>query len=454
MGEGVLKDVAAGREGSTAGRPLRDAPATGDPLELFADAGLERRGGTLLDAGVALDALATAHGTPLYVYNADAIRRQFTLLDSALTGVSHRICFAVKANSNLGVLRVLRDCGAGADIVSGGELARVLAAGFAADRVVFSGVGKRVDELRDAVRARIGHVNIESVDEIPVLAQLAAAENLTVEIGVRVNPDVTAETHPYISTGGRGIKFGVPVDQVAHAASLIRREPRLRLGAIAMHLGSQLTDVAPFAQGLERLLTLVGELRAVGVDSLRVLDVGGGLGIRYRDEIPLDPSAFAAAIVPRVRASGLTLYLEPGRFLVGAAGVLLTRVLYRKHSGGKEFVIVDAGMNDLERPSRYQAYHAFVDVVRRDGTVVADVVGPICETGDFFALDREVPAFQAGDLAVILGAGAYGFVMASNYNTRPLPAEVIVEQGRSWLARPRQDAAELLRTERVTPEDQ
>lgn len=449
MGEGVLKvtrrqDGKAASEGASAG---------GDPAELFHDAGVERRGDVLHAAGVSLDELAATHGTPLYVYNADAIRRQFERLDTALAGVPHRICFAVKANSNLGVLRVLRDCGAGADIVSGGELARALTAGFAAERVVFSGVGKRIDELRDAVRARIGHVNIESLDEIGVLASLAAVENTTVEIGVRVNPDVTAETHPYISTGGRGIKFGVPVDQVAEAAALIRHHPRLRLGAIAMHLGSQLTDVAPFAQGVDRLLQLVAELRAAGVDSLRVLDVGGGLGIRYRDEIALDPAAFAAALVPKVRESGLTLYLEPGRFLVGAAGLLLTRVLYRKHSGGKEFVIVDAGMNDLERPSRYQAYHALVDVVRREGSMVADVVGPICETGDFFAIDRDVPAFEAGDLAAILGAGAYGFVMASNYNTRSLPAEVIVERGQAWLARPRQAVQDLFREERVTPED-
>ncbi len=446
MGESVLK---AGRcEGGKAGAVRTD------PAELFADAGIERRGDLLHAAGVSLDALGSKYGTPLYVYNADAIRSQFQRLDSALSGVPHRICFAVKANSNLGVLRALRDCGAGADIVSGGELARALAAGFAPERVVFSGVGKRFDELRDAVRARIGHVNIESLDEIEVLGALAKAEQVDVEVGVRVNPDVTAETHPYISTGGRGIKFGVPVDQVARAAMLIRQHSRLRFGAIAMHLGSQLTDVAPFAQGLDRLLTLVGELRAGGLDTLRVLDVGGGLGIRYRDETPLDPMAFAAAVVPRMRESGLTLYLEPGRYLVGAAGMLLTRVLYRKHSGGKEFVIVDAGMNDLERPSRYQAYHALVDVRRREGTMLADVVGPICETGDFFALDREVPAFEAGDLAAILGAGAYGFVMASNYNTRPLPAEVIVEQGRAWLARPRQQVADLFRGERVTSEDQ
>ncbi len=446
MGESVLK--AGRREGGKAG-DLR-----ADPADLFSDAGIERRGQSLHAAGVALDNLAVTYGTPLYVYNADAIRRQFERLDSALSGVPHRICFAVKANSNLGVLRVLRDCGAGADIVSGGELARALAAGFAPERVVFSGVGKRFDELRDAVRARIGHINIESLDEIDVLAGLASAENVNVELGVRVNPDVTAETHPYISTGGRGIKFGVPVDQVATAAARIARHPRLRLGTIAMHLGSQLTDVTPFAQGLERLLKVVAELRASGVDSLRVLDVGGGLGIRYREETPLDPVAFAAAVVPKVRESGLTLYLEPGRFLVGAAGLLLTRILYRKHSGGKEFVIVDAGMNDLERPSRYQAYHALVDVVRRDGTIMADVVGPICETGDFFALDREVPAFEVGDLAAILGAGAYGFVMASNYNTRSLPAEVIVEGGRAWLARPRQEIQALFRDERVTPEDQ
>jgi len=352
------------------------------------------------------------------------------------------------------VLRVLRDLGAGADIVSEGEMARALAAGFSSDRIVFSGVGKREDELRAAIAAGIGHVNVESMAELEVLARLAADAKTPVPLGIRVNPDVTAETHPYISTGKRGIKFGIPLDQVRPAAAMIRKHPGLELVAIAMHIGSQLTDTQPFAEGAGRLVELVDAVRADGTTTLRELDVGGGLGIRYFTEQPMSPRAYAAALVPLVKPTGLTLYLEPGRFLVGASGVLLTRVLFRKHSGGKEFVIVDAGMNDLERPSRYQAYHGIIPVEQRAGApLVADVVGPVCETGDFFALDRDLAPMEPGDLVAILCAGAYGFVMASNYNTRPLPPEVIIDEGRAWLSRPRQAVTDLFHSERVTSED-
>ena len=443
MGEGVLTVAAGERTGIMP-----------DPAHLLGDAGLARREGTLMDGGVSLAQVADEFGTPAYVYNADVIRRQFRELDEALAAVPHRICFAVKANSNLGVLRVLRDLGAGAYIVSEGEMARALAAGFSSDRIVFSGVGKRDDELRAAIAAGIGHVNVESMAELELLARLATDAGTPVPLGIRVNPDVTAETHPYISTGKRGIKFGIPLDQVRPAAAMIRKHPRLELVAIAMHIGSQLTDTQPFAEGAGRLVELVNAVRADGTTTLRELDVGGGLGIRYLDEQPMAPRAYAAALVPLVKPTGLTLYLEPGRFLVGASGVLLTRVLFRKHSGGKEFVIVDAGMNDLERPSRYQAYHGIIPVEQRAGApLVADVVGPVCETGDFFALDRDVAPMEPGDLVAILCAGAYGFVMASNYNTRPLPPEVIIDGGRAWLSRPRQAVADLFRSERVTSED-
>jgi len=445
VGEGLLSP--SPRTGAAAD------PAAVEPVALLADAGLERRHGALLDAGVPLPEVAARFGTPTYVYNADVVRRQYRALDAALAGTPHQICFAVKANGNLGVLRVLRDLGAGADIVSAGELARALAAGFDPAKIVFSGVGKRPDELRAAARAGIGHVNVESLDEVAALAAAADAEAVAVDVGIRVNPDVSASTHPYISTGKGGIKFGVPVDQVVEAARRIAAHPRLRLTTLAMHIGSQLTDVAPYVQGALRLAELVEAVRAVGIGTLEVLDVGGGLGIRYRDEEPLDPRRWAEAVTPVVRATGLALHLEPGRYLVGAAGVLLTRVLYRKHSGGKEFVIVDAGMNDLERPSRYQAYHAIVPVAARAGApLTADVVGPVCETGDFFAIDRDLAPLEPGDLVAVLGAGAYGFAMASNYNTRPLPAEVIVEHGAAWLARPRQAVEDLFRDERVSSE--
>ncbi|HEX7337405.1 MAG TPA: diaminopimelate decarboxylase [Gemmatimonadales bacterium] len=441
MGKGVLSG-AAGRRGSGA--------ASTPPL--FVDAGLERKGRTLMLSGVSLVEVAEKVGTPVFVYNAESIRRRFQALDAALAPVPHRICFAVKANSNLAVLRILRDLGAGADIVSSGELARVLAAGFAAEHVVFSGVGKTAEELRSAITAGVGHLNIESREELELVGRLAEEAGVLARIGIRVNPDVTADTHPYITTGKSGIKFGLPTDQVVGAAEYVLRHPRLELTTIAMHLGSQLMDTAPFRQGIALLLELVQRLKAAGVHTLQVLDIGGGLGIRYSDENAIDPEAFAAAVLPLLTPAGLTVYLEPGRFLVGSAGVLLTRVLYRKHSGGKEFVVVDAGMNDLVRPSHYQAYHEIVELEERDrpaGRV--DVVGPVCETGDFLALDRTLPGLEAGDGLAVLGAGAYGFVMSSNYNSRPRPPEIMADNGKWWVARPRERVESLFASEEMGP---
>jgi diaminopimelate decarboxylase len=441
VGEGLLKDPAASPESSAASRSL-----------LFADAGLSRLDGGLRMSSVALHDIAAHVGTPTYVYNAEAIRARYHELDQALADVPHRICFAVKANSTLAVLRVLRDLGAGADIVSGGEMARALAAGFAPERIVFSGVGKSSAELQQAIRAGLGHINVESREELELLAKLAATEGRRVPVGIRVNPDVTTETHPYISTGKSGIKFGIPVDQVVSAAEFVRDTPRLELTTLAMHLGSQLVNPTPFREGIARLLELVTRLRQVNITTLRVLDIGGGLGIRYTDEPSMDPTRFAESVVPLLASSKLTAYVEPGRFLVGSAGVLLTQVLYRKHSGGKEFVVVDAGMNDLVRPSHYQAYHEIVpleDHGRTESRV--DVVGPVCETGDFLALDRALPGVVAGEWLAVLGAGAYGFVMASNYNTRPRPAEVLVDGERWWVARAREQIQELFHNERMEP---
>jgi diaminopimelate decarboxylase len=419
---------------------------------LFADAGLTREAGVLRLGGVSLSEITVATGTPVYVYNAAAIRERYRSLDAALGGVPHRICFAVKANSTLAVLRILRDVGAGADIVSGGELARVLAAGFDPSQVVFSGVGKSSAELRAAVRAGLGHLNVESRDELDRLARIADEERRRVSVGIRVNPDVTTDTHPYISTGKSGIKFGVPIDQVRAAADFIAAHPLLELTTLAMHLGSQLVDTTPFREGIARLLSLAGELRAAGTSTIAVIDIGGGLGIRYGDELSMDLRRFAEAVVPMLAPTRYTVYLEPGRYLVGSAGVLLTEVLYRKHSGGKEFVVVDAGMNDLVRPSHYQAYHEIVEVEEMGRTPLrVDVVGPVCETGDFLALDRTLPEVAPGERLAVLGAGAYGFVMASNYNSRPRPAEVVVDGGTWWVARPRETAAQLYSSERVSP---
>jgi diaminopimelate decarboxylase len=434
------------------GEGLLKASTPGRLLDLFSEAGLSREQRTLLLSGVSLAEIADRVGTPTFVYSADSIRGRYRALDSALSPIPHRICFAVKANSNLAVLRLLYELGAGADIVSSGEMARALAAGFNPERIVFSGVGKTSDELHAAVKAGIGQLNVESREELELLGRIAEDAKAQVQVGIRVNPGVTTDTHPYISTGKSGIKFGLPTDQVLPAAEYIARHPRLELTTLAMHLGSQLIDTEPFLEGSSRLLELIEHLRRAGVSTLKVIDIGGGLGIRYAEEHSMDPDEFAAAVVPLLAPTGLTVYLEPGRFLVGSGGVLLTRVLYRKHSGGKEFVVVDAGMNDLVRPSHYQAYHEIVELEegsRPPGRV--DVVGPVCETGDFLALDRMLPGLAAGDGLAVLGAGAYGFVMASNYNSRPRPAEVIVDEGRWWVSRPREEVKDLFASERVSP---
>jgi diaminopimelate decarboxylase len=419
---------------------------------LLAEAGIVRRGASLEVDGLTLTSIADQVGTPAYLYNLAVVRERYCALDHALAALPHRICFAIKSNGNLGVLRALRDLGAGADIVSGGELARALEAGFPPERIVFSGVGKSDGELEAAVEAGIGHVHLESVAELDALAAIAERRSRPMRVGIRVNPDVTADTHPYIATGRGGIKFGVPFDQVLPLALDASRRRWLMLDTIAMHLGSQLLDTRPYREGLARLLDLVAALRNAGIASLRALDIGGGLGIRYRDEETLTPAALAQLVVPPVQASGLELVLEPGRFLVGAAGILLTEVLSRKHSGGKDLVIVDAGMNDLVRPSHYQAYHELVELEASGGaTRTVDVVGPVCETGDFLALDRDLPPLERGDRLAVLGAGAYGFVMSSNYNSRPRAAEVIVDNGRWWVARRRETIGELFSGEHATP---
>lgn len=418
---------------------------------LFGDAGLTRDGRGELHLGeVALRDIVGPVGTPTYVYHADTIRSRYRALDGALAGVPHTLCYAVKANSTLAVLRLLAGLGAGADIVSGGELERSLAAGFVPEHIVFSGVGKSRRELTRAIEAGVGQINAESVEELRLLASLAREGDRPVPVGLRVNPDVTTDTHPYISTGKHGIKFGIPADQVLDAARLVAASPHLVLAGIGVHLGSQLLSVQPYQDALGRLLAILPEVQEACGGTVRSIGLGGGIGIRYTGEEPvLSPDAFAAAIVPALQAAGLHLHLEPGRCLVGSAGVLLTEVLYRKHAGGRDFVIVDAGMNDLVRPSHYQAHHEIVPVgAPRAESLVVDVVGPICETGDFLALERELPVVDAGELLAILGAGAYGFVMSSQYNTRGRAAEVLVAGGGWRICRPRESADDLMATER------
>ena len=405
-----------------------------------------------IDPGL-LQAIADRVGTPAYVYSANLIRAQYHALDDALQGIRHRICYSVKANGNLGVLRVLKQLGAGADIVSVGELRRVLAAGFDPDGIVFSGVGKTPPEIEEAIRAGIGFINVESPSELDVLFAVARGIKQPANVGIRVNPDVATETpHPYTRTGEKTTKFGVPFDEVVMVAQRITAEPLLTLRGLAMHIGSQITDVAPYRRGTVKLLELVTALRASGIDSIEALDVGGGLGVRYHHEKAPTPKAFADAVVPAVKGAGLGLLCEPGRYLVANAGVLLTRVLYRKHAGGKDFVIVDAGMTDFVRPSHYNAHHEIVPLKDgKRGEETVSVVGPICESGDFLALDRKLPVVMPGEALAVLGTGAYGFVMSSTYNQRPRPPEVLVEGDRYFVSRPRETLDDLLRGETAEP---
>ena len=407
--------------------------------------------GALAMSGVPLATIAEDVGTPAFVYDAPTIRSRYAKLDAAFGALPHRICYAVKANANLAVLRLLAKLGAGADIVSGGEMLRALSAGFSPESIVFSGVGKTDDELLAAIMAGVGHINVESLAELRRIATLTDLHDQVVTLGIRINPDVTADTHPYISTGKGGLKFGVPRDQFAEALQIIDEVPRLRLGCIAMHLGSQLLQSGPYAAGTERLLALLDEARAAG-HTPDVLDLGGGLGIRYNDEVPLEPIEWIAPLLDMMAGSGCTIQVAPGRYLVGSAGVMLTRVVYSKHSGGRDIAIVDAGMNDLVRPALYKAWHEIVPVqYSGEGSSPIDIVGPVCETGDFLAMDRAMPSIRQGDLLAVLGAGAYGFAMSSNYNSRARAAEVMVDDGRWAVVRPRERLTDLFRDEIADP---
>jgi diaminopimelate decarboxylase len=434
---------------------LTPAASYRDPAPLFADAGLERgRDGLLRLGGVSLAAIADDLGTPAYVYNAAIIRERYRGLEAAFAGLPARIHYAVKSNSTLAVLGLLREMGAGADIVSAGELERARRAGIPAAEIVFSGVGKTAAELEAACAAGLGSINLESADELAALEAIVARRPSAdpVRVGIRVNPDIPAETHPYISTGVEGHKFGVGMAAARAMGVRIGAHPRLELVTLAMHLGSQILDPAVFALGARRLLALRDDLAAQGVRSVRAIDVGGGFGVRYADETPLEPAALAAALRPVFEGAGLEVHLEPGRYLTASAGVLLSRVLYRKHSGGKEFVVVDAAMNDLLRPSHYEAHHAVVEVAAHGRAARrVDVVGPVCETGDFLALDHVLPEVLPGELVAILCTGSYGFVMASNYNSRPRPPEVLVDRGRFAVARPRERLDQLLDGEVLHP---
>lgn len=409
------------------------------------------RSGALHAEGVPLDAIAEAVGTPFYCYSTATLRRHFEVVRDAFAGLDALVCFALKANSNLAVVRTLGELGAGADVVSEGELRRALAAGIPAERIVFSGVGKTRRELEFAVDTGILQINVESEPELEALNEVARARGKRVRIAVRVNPDVDANTHEKITTGRKENKFGI---EWTRAHAVIRRAsamPGIEVTGVAVHIGSQLTDIAPFRDAFLRVRDLVVMLRTDGVALTRI-DLGGGLGIPYADETPPSPAQYAAVVRETLGDLGLKMVLEPGRLLVGNAGILVTRVIYVKEGATRTFVIVDAAMNDLMRPALYDAHHAVVTVRQPDPGVEpihADIVGPVCETGDTFARRRPLPPVESGDLLVLRTAGAYGATMASTYNSRLLVPEVMVNNDSFSVVRARPTYEEMLAMERL-----
>ncbi len=411
----------------------------------------QRKRGVLHAEDVSLEALAGRHGTPLYVYSTATLTRHWRVLNRSLSGIRHLVCYAVKANSNLSVLSLFARLGSGFDIVSGGELYRVRKAGGDPRKIVFSGVGKRDDEIAFALEAGVRVLDVESAPELARVSIVARRMGRRAPVALRVNPDVDPRTHPYISTGLRENKFGVAVEEARRLYAIAAKDPALEVKGIACHIGSQITAIRPFVDAVGRVLALANELRRGGIP-LRHIDVGGGLGIPYGDaeEEPPHPDAYGAAIKKVLARWDGEVILEPGRVLAGNAGVLVTRVLYVKRSGRKTFVVVDAAMNDLVRPAFYEAHHAIEPVgpprpAARE--IVCDVVGPICESGDFLAKRRRMPEPRPGDLLAVRSAGAYGFAMSSNYNARPRAAEVLVDGRRAILARRRETYADLVRGE-------
>ncbi len=445
--------------------PRSQSPAARAPGFVYVETGpretkLRKRQLALYCEDVSLTKLAERYGTPLYVYSAAMIRERYRAFDAAFRGVPHTICYSVKANSNLSILRLLAREGCGFDVVSGGELERVLAADRkAAKKVVFSGVGKTREELAAALKAGIMLFNVESESELWALAECAGRLRKTAPVALRVNPDVAAKTHPYISTGLRKHKFGVPIREARALYAKAAGTPYMKVSGVSVHIGSQITDVAPFGEAMARVADLVGELRRDG-HGIDYIDAGGGLGIAYDKpsgaEFSANVAAYARALAAPLRNLKVRLLLEPGRSIVGPAGVLVTSVIYRKENDGKRFLVVDAAMNDLIRPALYGAYHEIVPVIRSKDSgakseaakcEVTDIVGPVCETGDFFARDRELPSVSEGDRLAILDAGAYGMVLASNYNTRPRAAEVLVTGKSVKVIRRREKISDLLRGE-------
>jgi diaminopimelate decarboxylase len=412
--------------------------------------GFSRVDGTLSCEGVSLERVVDEVKTPAYVYSASVVRDRYTRLDAALGALPHRIHYTLKANSNRSILQLLRGMGAGVDVVSGGELFRALRAGFTGADIIFGGVGKTERELREALVAGVMLINVESEAEVRLIDHLAGELGVVAKIGIRVNPEVTVDSsHKYIKTGEKGAKFGVPYTEVRSLAHIAASLAHLRLIGLDMHIGSQLFRLDPYVAGTDKLVELVDQLKTDGITTVEYLDIGGGLGVSYDEEVTPDLETFASSLVRQVAPTGLTLLMEPGRFIVGNAGMLLTRVLYRKHSGGREFLVTDAGMTELLRPSHYDAYHRIEAVRAADGQMTADVVGPVCESGDFLALDRTMDEANPGDLLAVHDVGAYGYVMASNYNTRARGVEVLVDGDRFAVTTAREQYDDLVRLEQV-----
>ena len=414
----------------------------------------EYHNGELVAEGVPIKRIAKEVGTPAYVYSLATLKRHFRVFDQAFARVSHIVCFSVKANSNIALLRAFAKEGSGFDIVSAGELFRALKAGADPKKIVFSGVGKKKEEIEYALKAGILMFNVESEHEMMALNEIAGGIGKRAPISLRINPDVDPQTHPYISTGMKKAKFGVEIARSVETYKKAASLPNLEIVGVDCHIGSQLTSVSPFVDALARVReyldrVLFGSLGKQGAN-IRYLDLGGGLGISYKDEMPPHPEEYANAIIQGLEGLDVTLILEPGRVIVGNAGILVTEVQYIKETDDKKFVIVDGGMNDLIRPALYGSYQAIQPVVVKDSDkIVADVVGPICESGDFFAKDREISRPERGDLLAVMSAGAYGFTMASNYNSHPKPPEVLVDGDKYYVIRARETLDDLIRGEEI-----
>jgi diaminopimelate decarboxylase len=399
--------------------------------------------------GIPVDKIAERVGTPFYLYSYKTLVRHFTVFNDAFEGIPHLVCYSAKANSNLALIRIFVNLGGGVDVVSGGELYRALKSGADPRKIVFSGVGKREDEIEYALKAGILLFNVESVQELQTINEVGGRIGKKAAIAIRVNPDIDPKTHPYISTGLKQNKFGIDIEQALMAYRLASQLPNLKIVGIDCHIGSQLVEVKPIVEALKKLKQLVENLRREWME-IQYLDLGGGLGITYEDEEPPHPVEYASNILDEIRGFDCTLILEPGRVIVGNAGVLVSKVLYTKENREKRFVIVDAGMNDLVRPSYYGSYHQILPVKEeKREEIVADVVGPICESSDFLAKARKIPKLHSGELIVVMSAGAYGFSMSTNYNSRPRVAEVLVRDDQMFLIRQREDYEDLIRGEEI-----